>query len=151
MQYLVLKELLVTICMVAHWPWELQKTLPLHSEKAQELRADASRFRREHPSGKVARLADRLVKAADAYEELGAFASFRHRAVVVDIAKIMHESFGSPMYRSTATIASVALESEITLSKVREWFSPTTRRKVNRTMGKKTKKRSFSTESNSAT
>jgi hypothetical protein len=43
------------------------------------------------------------------------------RAAVTEIADFMRERFGSPKYTLTATLSSVALERDITASKVREW------------------------------
>jgi len=70
-----------------------------------------------------------LVKAADAYSKLadlvtaGYFDEDRIVAVgfVVNISQTIRNLFGSPMYGTVATIASVVLQREIKASVVREW------------------------------
>ena len=58
------------------------------------------------------------------------------RDAVTEIADFMHTHFGSPKYRLTAILASVALERNITHSKVREWTRPKrTRPKRTRPLG----------------
>jgi hypothetical protein len=145
-QYSAMRELFVWICMAAHWSWLLQTASPSYSKRAEQLRADAVRVSHSRLSRKGAKLANRLVRAASAYEELGQLPSFDdHRTVVADIVLFMRERFRSPMYGLTAAIASVALEREITASKVREWSRRTKRTKAKRSMGNRAKKLSIST------
>ena len=116
-----------------------------YTETATRLRADAETIRSGHPRSKRQAIARRLRDAAEAYDEIGKLeSSNHHRTAVADIAKFMRERFGSPMHGLTATVASVALECEVSPSKVREWFSRPTRKKAKRAMGKKAKKRTGS-------
>ncbi len=74
-----------------------------------------------------------LDQAADAYIRMARlFALERTRQVLADIAKLLRERVCKPMYTTTATLASVALDSEIALWQVREWC----RSPRKRTMGK---------------
>jgi hypothetical protein len=144
-RYKVMAELLERAYLAAKTPRILQ-SYAQYAGLANQLRIDADRVRNDQLGGaKAERLADRLDKAAEAYDEMGKLESPNHyRAAVADIAEFMSERFGSRMYGLTATIASVALECEISLSKVREWFSRRKRKKSTQTMGKKAKKRSVS-------
>ncbi len=120
---------------------QVARSFPSYGERANQLRSDAERLRADLPGAKAMRLASRLVKAAEAYEELaGLELESSNRAVVTDIAAFMSERFGSPMHGLTAAIASVILGREISHAKVREWFSRHARKKTKRSMGKSAKK-----------
>jgi hypothetical protein len=143
-QYNAMKQLLAFALLAAKTPRILQ-SYPQYSGLANQLRSDADRVRNDQPGAKAERLAKSLVRAADAYDEIGRLESANHyRTAIADIAEFMSERFGSRMHGLTATIASVALEREISPSKVREWFSRPKRKKDKQTMGKTAKRRSVS-------
>jgi hypothetical protein len=95
-------------------------------ESAAKLREEAAEVR---GLGKDA-IADRLLDAAMAYDDLvGIPTPFERmcnnaeaRTLTLLVAADMIKLFGSPLYRTTATIVSVALELDITVDSVREWI-----------------------------
>jgi hypothetical protein len=93
---------------------------------AAKLRKDAVELRGQ---GKGA-IADRLLEAALAYDDLvGNPTPFERmgnnaeaRTWTLSVAVDMIELFGSPLYRTTATIVSVVLDQEVTIDSAREWI-----------------------------
>jgi hypothetical protein len=103
---------------------------------ATSLRADAtSVLRRKGRKHRI--VANVLRRAADAYLRMaGLLARDQARQVSAGIATVLRDFVGSPLYKTAATLASVALDREISLSQVRK--RQRSRRK--NTMGKTGKK-----------
>jgi hypothetical protein len=81
------------------------------------LRQRADLLRRS--SGRSAKKANVLSKAADIYESLPR--PDQARGVALELAAYFEERFGDPMYGTTAIIVSVAMQKDVTRAKVRKW------------------------------
>jgi hypothetical protein len=74
-----------------------------------------------HKSRRSERDAGRLSKAVETYStECKADPA---QEVALELATYLKKRFGNPMYETTATIVSVALEKEVTRPMVRNWYS----------------------------
>src|SRR5262245_50191741 len=89
------------------------------------LRTHASILEQAQPRQQCKKLAKKLIAAAAAYEEADQL-HIRADAMyaVQKIAFLMRDLFGSKMLGLSSTVASVALDQEITPSMVREWTKP---------------------------
>jgi hypothetical protein len=94
-----------------------------YAERASRLREDANKISKRRPQKKFGRLADKLQKAAKAYDEL-AQAELPHKGIkraVCDLSESSVLQFGSPHHEIIATIASVALDRKVSRDDVRNW------------------------------
>ena len=136
-----LQALFFESLMFAEEPW-LPGEAQHYTEIAANLRKDAA-VAGEKKDRKHQGIETVLRAAASAYDEMNDLMRTGHaRQLAVQIADLMQEIFGITGYRSTATIVSVALQTEITSSQVREWCRSTRMP----TMGKKAKKRGAAPE-----
>ena len=131
-QQIAIRELFCVTASIAECFELLSERLPV--ERAAELRADANRLQAGQPRKKSSALAKKLIAAAEAYEQAERLKPFSHAQLVravTEIASFMEARFGSTKNTLTATLASVALDLNITPSNVREWAGrnrPTKRR-----------------------
>jgi hypothetical protein len=107
----------------------LTRELPLPNperigaKKAEALRADAERLEKALKPPRAGREgAKRLRRAAEVYERIQYKPGDRAKHIACELAHWLKSIFGSPMYKTTATVTSIITGREISQRQVRTWL-----------------------------
>jgi hypothetical protein len=122
-------ELFVGTFVVVRHPNLPRARIP-YSTRAERLRRDARTLVAERPQKEGAKAVKKLIAAAEEYERLARTSRPRDQilSITKDVVMLMKERFGSHLYRTAATLISVAVDQKVNVDFVRECCHPRTGR-----------------------